>query len=897
MSSRCRQFCSSFLLLVSANAGCIVENSICYVDTPARILGSENVALGPITPEYCAQLCANGKFRLAGTENGGECYCGDKLNTDKPKAAQSCGTACTGDSSKKCGGVWFISVFEVKCSGAPEPPPKVQPELVNPCFKTPFSQMPFCNATLPIDTRVADAISRMSLTEKIGALGTNTPEIKSLGLPRYNWWSEASSGVQSARNTQTTKFPFPITTGMSFNRSLWKLVGRQIGREARAAMNTGNAFSTFWAPVINLAREPRWGRNIETPGEDPYLTGEYAENFVQGFQEAPEDPSHIQASACCKHYVANEMESTTQADGEHHDRNHVDSAVSMQDLVDSYMRPFQACVEKGLVSSLMCSYNAVNGVPSCANDWLLQTVARDNWGFDGYITSDCDADADVYKSHHYTSTPEEAVKAVLNAGTDIDCTSFVPTYAQSALDKGLISVQDIDERLKMLFRVRMRLSHFDPKGPLDYIPASAICSDYAMQLSHDAVQQSASLLKNMEQTLPLQKDRVGTVAIIGPNWNLSKSDAGYYGPSHPCGHFFTLVDAVSKGGQVKTESIAGVPSVLSEDQSGIDAAVEMAKKVDTVLLAVGTDLSWAAEGHDAKNISFTTAQSVLIQRVAAAAKKPVVIVMFTAVPLDISEILANPKVGAVLHLGQPSVAVMGIAPILYGESSPAGRTIQTIYESAYQDQISIFDFNMRPGPSTFARPDCTNQNASQCPKGTNPGRTYRFYTGKAVIPFGFGLSYTTFRYSLATVPKSLSLEPLGDLLTSSDLFPRSAQLQSTMSRSNWKEQAQYAVRVTNTGDRDADDTVLGFLIPPDAGRDGIPLKILFGFQRVHVKAGATETVWLYPFMLDFATVGKNGQFKTHPGEYRVQFGIPETVPFGMGFAEDKLSAMPTVAYV
>eukprot|EP00435_Cladocopium_sp_Y103_P040526 s2108_g11.t1 len=555
--------------------------------------------------------------------------------------------------------------------------------------------------------------------------------------------------------------------------------------------------------------EPRWGRNIETPGEDPYLTGEYAENF--------------------------------------------DSAVSMQDLVDSYMRPFQACVEKGRVSSLMCSYNAVNEVPSCANDWLLQTVARDNWGFDGYITSDCDADADVYKSHHYTSTPEEAVKAVLNAGTDIDCTSFVPTYAQSALDKGLISVQDIDERLKMLFRVRMRLSHFDPKGPLDYIPASTICSDYAMQLSHDAVQQSASLLKNMEQTLPLQKDRVGTVAIIGPNWNLSKSDAGYYGPSHPCGRFFTLVDAVSNGGQVKTESIAGVPSVLSEDQSGIDAAVEMAKRVDTVLLAVGTDLSWAAEGHDAKNISFTTAQRVLIQRVAAAAKKPVVIVTFTAVPLDISEILANPKVGAVLHLGQPSVAVLGVAPILYGES-----------KSCLAEAMFLLAM---------------------------PPRTYRFYTGKAVVPFGFGLSYTTFRYSLATVPKSLSLEPLRDLLTSqSDLFPRSAQLQSTMSRSNWKEQAQYAVRVTNTGDRDADDTVLGFLIPPDAGKDGIPLKILFGFQRVHVKAGATETVWLYPSMLDFATVGTNGQFKLHPGEYRVQFGVPETLPSG-GFAEDKLSAM------
>ena len=175
---------------------------------------------------------------------------------------------------------------------------------------------------------------------------------------------------------------------------------------------------------------------------------------------------------------------------------------------------------------------------------------------------------------------------------------------------------------------------------------------------------------------------------------------------------------------------------------------------------MGTDLSWAAEGHDAKNISFTAAQQALIEKVAEAAKKPVTLVTMTATPLDLSAVLANPKIGAVLHLGQPSVAVLGIAPILYGESSPAGRTIQTVYKSSYQDQISIFDFGMRPGPSKFARPDCTDHNVSRCPKGTNPGRTYRFYTGQAVVPFGFGLSYTSFAYSIIKQPSTLSLDAL-----------------------------------------------------------------------------------------------------------------------------------------
>ena len=356
----------------------------------------------------------------------------------------------------------------------PAPPPT--PKLVNPCTNksTAAAAQPWCDHTLPLSKRVTDMVSRMTLKEKIGALRDQAAPISSLELPSYNWWSEATHGIASgghgARNTvgepYQTNFPFPITTGMAFNRSLWHVTGATIGREARAFMNQGNAYSTFWAPVINLAREPRWGRNVECPGEDPYLSGEYATAFVQGFERNPDDTTHIQASACCKHYAANSMEHATEG-FETYTRHTIDANISMRDLVDSYLAPFQACVEQGKVTGLMCSYNAVNGKPTCADSWLLQEVARDAWGFDGYITSDCGAESDVFANHHYTATAEESVAAILKAGTDSDCGGFLAEHVQAALDQKLLATTDLDARLDKLFRVRMRLGHFDPPGPLD----------------------------------------------------------------------------------------------------------------------------------------------------------------------------------------------------------------------------------------------------------------------------------------------------------------------------------------------------------------------------------------------------------------------------------------------
>jgi beta-glucosidase-like glycosyl hydrolase len=757
--------------------------------------------------------------------------------------------------------------------------------------------MPFCNASLTIDARISDIISHLSVKDKIQLMNQNGPPLPQLGLPLYHWWEEATHGISPPRNSAETpyetNFAFPITTAMSFNRTMWKKTGEQIAREARAFMNAGNEYSTFWAPVVNLAREPRWGRNVETPGEDPYLSGEYATNFVQGFQEAPEDPSHVMASACCKHYVANEMEHSN-VDGYQNDRYHFDADVPMQDLVDSYMVPFQACVEKGKVTSLMCSYNAVNGMPSCANDWLLQTVARDSWGFDGAIVSDCDADSDVFNSHHFTKTPEESVRDVLRAGTDVDCGSFVTDHAQSALDKGVITEADLDERLRYQFRLRMRLGHFDPEGPLDRIEPSVVCSDYANDLMRDGMAQSATLLKNDGSTLPLVASKVASVAVIGPNANLSTSIASYYGGGKPCGmKFWTLADSV-KEYVTNTKMFLGVKDVSCSDDPD-SSAVDAAKAADTVILGIGTDLSSAAEGHDALGISLSEGQTKLVEAVAAAAKKPIIVVMLTAVPLDISGILANPKVGAVVHAGQPSVAVVGLGDVLFGKKSPAGRMVQTVYPKSYADQISIFDFKMRPGPSSWPRPDCAAP-FKNCPNGTNPGRTHRFYTGKPVVPFGFGLSYTKFTYQVVSAPESfVSLAPLEMLVQNARSQGKHFLKQEELTSAG--PAATYVVNVTNTGSVDADDVVLGFLVPPGAGSNGVPLQIIFGFERVHVKAGETVSVFLYPALSDFAQVDKEGYRSALPGEYKVCFGVQEAAAKGMGYAEIVTNAQSSVEVV
>ena len=308
----------------------------------------------------------------------------------------------------------------------------------------------------------------------------------------------------------------------------------------------------------------------------------------------------------------------------------------------------------------------------------------------------------------------------------------------------------------------MRLAHFGPPGPLQQISyKEAVCTDAAKAMARDGVAQGATLLKNDKvksadgsndvPTLPLDATKLKSVAVIGPNADLSTAISSYYGGNNCGDEYPSMIDAI-KGYVSGTTSAKGVPDVSSGDTPASRRGGD-GEAADATILVLGTDLSIAREGHDAVNLTFSSGQLALVDAVTAAVATPLVVALLTAVPLDLSPLLSNPKVGAILHLGQPSVQTPGAADVLFGKKSPAGRTIQTVYPASYQGEVSIFDFNMRPGPSTYARPDCTKATAAECPRGTNPGRTYALH-GDGNRALRLRLSYSSFSYEVVGSPAS-----------------------------------------------------------------------------------------------------------------------------------------------
>ncbi|PWA57455.1 glycoside hydrolase family 3 C-terminal domain-containing protein [Artemisia annua] len=362
-------------------------------------------------------------------------------------------------------------------------------------------------------------------------LVNGAPGVERLGVSEYEWWSEALHGVSrhgkgvrfNGSVKASTMFPQVILTAASFDSRIWYRIGQAIGREARAMYNNGQARGlTFWAPNINVLRDPRWGRGQETPGEDPLVVGDYSVSYVRGiqgdsFEGGKIDPNsdHLQASACCKHFIANDLDNWKTVN-----RYNFDANINQQDLADTYLPPFQKCVQQGQASGIMCAYNRVNGVPNCADYNLLTKTARQAWKFKGYIASDCDAVAIMHDVQGYSKLPEDAVASVLKAGMDVNCGSYLKKYTKSAVQMNKITEADIDRALVNLFTIRMRLGLFNgnPKdGIYGKLGPDQVCSKENQDLALEAARNGIVLLKNSANLLPLSKTKTTSIAVIGPN--------------------------------------------------------------------------------------------------------------------------------------------------------------------------------------------------------------------------------------------------------------------------------------------------------------------------------------------------------------------------------------------
>ncbi|KAJ3700511.1 hypothetical protein LUZ61_004216 [Rhynchospora tenuis] len=687
----------------------------------------------------------------------------------------------------------------------------------------------FCKTTLPIEQRVQDLVSRLTIDEKISQLGDDSPAVPRLGVPAFKWWTEALHGMAYGGKGsihwsfsgifKATSFPQVIVTAASFNPQLWYKIGEAISTEARGIYNNGQLEGlTLWGPNVNLFRDPRWGRGQETPGEDPLHISKYATMYVRGLQGDSFEGGQAKAlktSACCKHFTAYDLEKWGSAS-----RYSFNAVVTAQDLEDTFQPPFKSCVQDGHASCLMCPFNRVNGVAPCGDYNFLTKIAKQQWGLDGYIASDCDAVGVM--TGMYAGTPENASAVALKAGMDVDCGTHLQKYSSSALGKNMITEADIDRALRNLFAIRMRLGLFDG-NPLQQekygsIGKDQVCAKEHQDLALQAALEGIVLLKNADNILPLSKAKVSSLAVIGPNANNASILIGnYQGP--PCVSI-TPLDAL-RNYVSDIKYVAGCSNTACNSGIAINQAAQLASSLDYVVLFMGLSLDQEREDFDRSDLLLPGSQQDLITSVAKVAKNPVILVLLCGGPVDVSFAKTNPKIGAILWAGYPGQAGgPAIAQVLFGEYNPGGKLPMTWYPQDYTTQVPMTNMNMRADGGT-----------------KYPGRTYRFYQGETVFPFGYGLSYSNYSHEFVSTAKTtLKLQGLKTSLASK-LYEINQIRSKECQNLNFKT----TVKVTNHGSVEGRKPVLLFLRWPNA-TNGRPRKQLIDFTSVHLKAGETTQV-------------------------------------------------------
>jgi beta-glucosidase len=687
-------------------------------------------------------------------------------------------------------------------------------------------EFPYQNPDLTFEARVNDLVGRMTVDEKISQMMNTAPAIERLGIPAYNWWNECLHGV--ARAGVATVFPQAIGLAATWDEELIFRVATAISDEARAKHhefvknNSRKIFQglTFWTPNINLFRDPRWGRGQETYGEDPFLTGKIAVQFVKGIQG--DDPKYFKAIATLKHYAVHS--------GPEPDRHSFDARTDERDLRETYLPQFEMGIKEGKAYSVMCAYNRYNGETCCGSNLLLRDILRNEWGFDGYIVSDCGAIDDIYRFHKVVETPAEAAAIGVGAGTDLECGATYRNLKES-LNKGLVTEQEVDVSVKRLFTARFRLGMFDPPEMVKYtsIPYGVNDSEQNKALAKETALKSIVLLKNQGNLLPLKKN-IGTVAVIGPNSDQSFVLLGNYNgtPSDPFTPLRGIKEELTGLSEVLYAQgcnwVTGLPEKRTDEVLKAEA-LETAKKADIVIMCMGITPRLEGEemkvtvegfsGGDRTRIDLPDVQQQLIREIHALGK-PVVLVLLNGSALAVN--WENDNIPAIIETWYGGQAAgQALADVIFGDYNPAGRLPVTFYKSV-EDLPDFKEYRME-------------------------NRTYRYFTGEPLYPFGYGLSYTTFKYSKFKVAKTISA---GD-------------------------EVKVTVNVKNTG-KVAGDEVVQLYISNLGSSVQVPIRALKGFKRIYLLPGETKTVTFSISPDAFSEINEQNKRVINPGVFEISVG-------------------------
>ncbi len=632
--------------------------------------------------------------------------------------------------------------------------------------------------SLSAQERAEALTDEMTLEEQASQLKYQADPVPRLGIPAYNWWNEGLHGV--ARAGTATMFPQAIGLAAMFDEQMLFRAAEITADEARAKYNAFSAHGdrdiykglTLWSPNINIFRDPRWGRGHETYGEDPFLTARLGVAFVKGLQG---DGEVLKTAACAKHFAVHS--------GPEAVRHEFDDVANPKDMEETYLPAFKALVEEAKVEGVMGAYNRVNGEPACASPYLMGKLKE--WGFDGYFVSDCWAIQDFHLHHHVTDTATESAALALKQGCDINCGC---TYLQAlaAVEEGLADKTDIRSACVHAMRTRVRLGMFDDSTEYDSIPYDVISCSEHKDFSQQCAEKSMVLLKN-NGILPLDKSKLKTIAVVGPNADSRAALEGNY-----CGtadRYTTFLEGIEDAFEGRVLYSEGC-HLFKDRTSGLAMAgdryaeaVAAAENADVVIACVGLDATLEGEegdtgneffSGDKKDLRLPESQRILLEKLSATGK-PLVVVLTTGSAV-------NPEItgDALIETWYPGqMGGKALARILFGEVSPSGKLPVTFYESA--EALPAFeDYSMK-------------------------NRTYRYAEGNILYPFGYGLTYSTIEC-----------------------------------RDIAYADGKAVVTVVNSGDFDTDEVVQLYM--KDSSEFAVPNVSLCGFKRVHLKKGEQLTV-------------------------------------------------------